>query len=168
MHIGTKDYQPRENYFMFDGQTIITIEECDQEKDLGVTFDETLIFDKHINNAINKANKMLGLIKRTFNYLNKETFLKLYKSMVRPHLEYGNIVWHPLYKRQSSAIEKVQRRATKILRECQNMSYPQRLNYLNLFTLKGRRLRGDLIEMYIKITNSLTDLDRKKCSDQPQ
>ena len=161
MHIGTKENQPREKYFMFDSQTRITIEECDQEKDLGVIFDETLIFDKHINNAISKANKMLGLIKRTFSYLNKETFLKLYKSMVRPHLEYGNVVWHPLYKRQSSAIEKVQRRATKILRECQNMSYPERLNYLNLFTLKGRRLRGDLIEMY-KISNSLTDLDKKK------
>ena len=74
MHIGNKDDQSRENYFMFDGQTKITIEECDQEKDLGVIFDETLIFDKHINSAINKANKMLGLIKRTFNYLNRETF----------------------------------------------------------------------------------------------
>ena len=161
MHIGNKDDQSRENYFMFDGQTKITIEECDQEKDLGVIFDETLIFDKHINSAINKANKMLGLIKRTFNYLNRETFLKLYKSMVRPHLEYGNIVWHPLYKRQSSSIEKVQRRATKILKECKNMTYPQRLNYLNLHTLKGRRLRGDLIEMY-KIFNGLTDLDKDK------
>ena len=118
MHIGMSKNKPRENYFMSDNDKIINIEKCDQEKDIGVIFDEKLLFDKHIDNSINKANKMLGVIKRTFNFINKDTFLKLYKSMVRPHLEYGNIIWHPLFKRQSSAIEKVHRRATKILKEC--------------------------------------------------
>ena len=119
-----------------------------EEKDLGVTFDEKLEFNKHIVSAIGKANQMLGLIKRTFTYLNKYTFLKLYKSLVRPHLEYGNIIWHPLYKKQSASIEKVQRRATKLLKECKEMSYSQRLKYLNLYSMKGCRLRGDLIETY--------------------
>ena len=91
---------------------------------------------------------MLGLIKRTFSYLNKHILLKLYKSLVRPHLEYGNIIWHPLFKKQSIAIERVQRRATSLLKECKNMSYMERLKYLDLYSLKGRtrRMRGALIE----------------------
>jgi len=118
MHIGTKENKPRENYFMNDMNKKINIEKCEEEKDIGVIFDEKLLFDKHMDSSINKANRMLGVIKRTFSFINKDTFLKLYKSMVRPHLEYGNIIWHPLLKRQSSAIEKVQRRATKLLKEC--------------------------------------------------
>ena len=47
---------------------------------------------------------MLGLIKRSFSYLDKEVFIKLYKSLVRPHLEYGNIISHPIYKRQPTSI----------------------------------------------------------------
>ena len=100
---------------------------------------------------------MIGLIKRTFTYLNKDILLKLYKSLVRPHLEYGNIIWYPVLKRQSKAVEKVQRRATKLLRECKNMTYDQRLKYLNLHSLKGRRIRGDLIETY-KIFNDMVDV----------
>ena len=60
-----------------------------------------------------------------------------------------------------NCIEKVQRRATKLLYECGNMSYVERLEYLNIYSLKGRRLRGDLIETY-KIANKLTDIDFKK------
>ena len=103
---------------------------------------------------------MLGLIKRSFDYLDRNMFIKLYKAFVRPHLEYGNIIWHPIYKRQSIAIEKVQRRATKLLYECGNMSYIERLEYLNIYSLKGRRFRGDLIETY-KIANKLIDIDFK-------
>ena len=100
---------------------------------------------------------MIGMI-RSFTYLDREVFLRLYKAFVRPHLEYGNAIWHPCFKRQSSAIERVQRRATKLLKECNNMSYDQRLIYLNLHSLKGRRLRGDLIEAY-KMFNNIYDVD---------
>ena len=156
MHIGRNN--PRVEYTMTkDGKTT-KIETCEQETDLGVTFDDKLNFNKHIETAIGKANKMLGLIKRTFSYLNKDTFIKLYKSLVRPHLEYGNIIWNPLLKKQSVSIEKVQRRATKLLRQCRQMTYQERLNYLNLYSLKGRRMRGDLIETY-KMFNGFTDID---------
>jgi len=85
-------------------------------------------------------------------------FLKLYKSLVRPHLEYANIIWHPYLKRQSALIERVRRRATKVLYECRNMEYTDRLVYFDLHSLKGRRLRGDLIEVY-KIVNNLVDIN---------
>ena len=135
----------------------IKIQSCEEEKDLGIIFDKTLLFDTHVQKSIDKANQMVGLIKRTFCYLTKDTFIKLYKALVRPHLEYGNMIWCPRLKRQSIAVEKVQRRATKLLKECKNMTYPERLQYLNLFSLKGRRLRGDMIETY-KIYHRETDL----------
>ena len=86
--------------------------------------------------------------------------------MVRPHLEYGNIIWHPMYKKQSISIEKVQRRATRLLKECKGMTYIQRLKYLDIHSLKGRRLRGDLIETF-KIFNGFTDLKVNKFLMQP-
>ena len=134
------------------------IQTCEHETDLGVTFDTHLNFNKHIELAIGKANRMLGLIRRTFNYLNKDVFIKLYKSLVRPHLEYGNIIWNPVLKRQSISIEKVQRRATKLLKPCRDLPYTERLKYLGLYSLKGRRSRGDLIETY-KMFNGFTDAD---------
>jgi len=142
---------------MTANNTTSKITTCDEEKDLGVVFDRNLSFDTHIQNSINKANKMIGLIKRTFTYLDRDTFLKLYKALVRPHVEYGNVIWHPHLKRQSIAVERVQRRATKLLKECHEMSYSERLLYLNLHSLKGRRLRGDLIEAY-KLFNGFVDM----------
>ncbi len=140
------------------GNEIKEILICEDEKDLGVTFNNHFSFDQHIHKAVSKANQMMGLIKRSFDFLDKDTFLKLYKALVRPHLEYGNVVWHPYLKRQSVQIERVQRRASKVLVQCNDMTYTQRLNYLNLPSLKGRRIRGDLIETY-KILNSYTDID---------
>ena len=131
---------------------------CETEKDLGVTFDKDLSFDPHIDRVVNKANQMIGIIKRTFSYLDKDTFLKLYKAFVRPHLEYANVIWNPYLKRQSEKIEQVQRRATRLLKECKEMSYEERLGYLNLHSLKGRRVRGDLIQVY-KIMNGVDKLN---------
>ena len=123
-------------------------------------FDTSLSFDAHIHNVVNRANQMLGIIKRCFSFLNRDIFLKLYKAFVRPHLEYANVIWNPYLKRQSIMIERVQRRATKLLFECRNMFYRERLQYLNLHSLKGRRLRGDLIQTF-KIFNQIDDLDIK-------
>ena len=155
LHVGKNN--PEHEYNMKINEEYRLIHKCEEEKDLGVIFDKDLLFDAHIQKSINKANQMVGLIKRTFLFLNKEIFLKLYKAMVRPHLEYGNIIWYPHFKRQSVSIERVQRRATKLLQECYNMSYEDRLGYLNLHSLKGRRTRGDLIEAF-KIFHQLTDL----------
>lgn len=109
---------------------------------------------------------MIGIIKRNFVDLKKDTFLKLYKSIVRPHVEYGNIIWHPLYSSQSKCIEQIQRRATKLLRECRGLTYMERLNYLHLHSLQGRRARGDLIETY-KLYHNITDLEWNRFFDNP-
>ena len=116
MHIGKKN--PRNSYYMKIEDCQQKLETCEEEKDLGITFDSNLNFDKHISNVTKKANQMLGLIKRTFTYLDKDMFLKLYKALVRSHLEYGNVIWSPYLKRQSIQVERIQRRATKLVPEC--------------------------------------------------
>jgi len=68
--------------------------------------------------------------------------------MVRPHLEYGNVVWHPQFKKDLELLEGVQRRATKMLPGLHNLSYEERLRRIDLPSLLYRRLRGDVIETY--------------------
>ncbi len=88
-----------------------------EENDLGICFDSALEFDKHINNKINKANSIAGLIRRTFQFLDIHTFVLLYKALVRSQLEYASSVWYPYKKKHIIAIENVQRRATKFIPE---------------------------------------------------
>ena len=98
------------------------IVKCEQEKDLGVNFDGKLTFEGHIAKAVKKAKSFLAIVRRSFKYLDKNSFLMLYKAIVRPHLEYGNLIWSPMHKKYSIALEKVQRRATKLIPELRHMS----------------------------------------------
>ena len=66
------------------------LEITDKEKDLGITINNQLNFEAHISEKTNKANNIMGLIRRTFSYLDKTIF----KALVRPHIEYGNAVWY--------------------------------------------------------------------------
>ena len=81
----------------------------EEEKDLGVNFDPTLKFSKHVRAVASKANRIVGFVKRNFNFMNSDMFRTLYKALIRPHLEYGNSVWSPMLKQGISKIEKVQR-----------------------------------------------------------
>jgi ribonuclease P/MRP protein subunit RPP40 len=109
--------------------------------DLGVIFDEKLKFDKHIYEKINKAYSILGLIKRNFRHISQSSFVLLYKSLVRPHLEYANAIWFPYRQKYTEALEKVQMRATKITINNKELSYPERLKILDIPTLVYRRHR---------------------------
>ena len=133
------------------------IVKCNEEKDLGVIFAKSFSFDVHIQSCVNKANKMIGIIKRTFTFLDKEIFSNLDKALVRPHLEYGNVIWFPYLKRQSVTIERVQRRGTRLISTLRDLSYTERLKKLDLLTLKYRRFRGDVIQVY-KIIDQIDDL----------
>lgn len=95
--------------------------------------------------AASKGNQVLGMIRRTMVSRDKDVILKLYKSLVRPHLEYCVQVWSPSLKRDIKIIEKVQRRATKMIKGMHCLSYDERLLRCRLTTLERRRIRGDLI-----------------------
>jgi len=119
-----------------------------EEKDIGVTIDSKLEFEKHINEKINKANSIFSLIRRSYMFLDSETFLPLYRSLVRSHLDYAQSVWSPYKQKYIEALENVQRRATQQLPGFKELPYKQRLEQLKLPTLTYRRLRGDMIEVY--------------------
>ena len=90
----------------------------------------------------------MGIIRRTYTFLNEETFLLLYKALVSPHLEFACAAWHSYKQKDIEAMENVQRRATRQLASLKNLSYEERLEKLKLPTLSYRRLRGDMIEVY--------------------
>ena len=132
------------------------LEHVDEIKDLGVLLDHELSFKAHIRDKINKAYMMLGIIKRNFKSVDKCSFKLLYISLVRSHLEYAHSVWNPHAVSLIKDIEKVQKRATKMVKGCKYLGYRERLISLQLPTLKYRRVRGDMIEVY-KITHGHYD-----------
>ena len=119
-----------------------------QEKDLGVIVDSGLTFSEHIATQVNKANRILGLIRRSFEWTDKDTVKTLYKSLVRPHLEYCNAVAFPRFAKDVKLLESVQRRATKLVPQLRELPYTERLKALDLSSLEYRRQQRDLIEAY--------------------
>jgi len=83
------------------------IENVKNEKDVGVSFDSELKFNEHISLKVNKANQAIGMIRITFTCMDPNIFIPLYKSYVRPHLEYASVIWSPTYIKDIVNIENV-------------------------------------------------------------
>ena len=124
------------------------LKQVKNEKDIGVIIDNQLKFEDHMNKKIKKANSMIGLIRRCFVLLDETMFLKLYKSLVRHHIEYANTIWYPSKKKDITAIENVQCQATKFLPTLKNLEYEDRLHRVMLLILHYRGRRGDMTETY--------------------
>ena len=135
--------------------------ETTEEKDLGVLIDNELKFTRHIRGIVAKANRMIGLIKISFECIDTEMFLNLYNSLIRPLLEYCVQAWSPHLERDITLLENVQRRATKIVKDLRDLEYPERLKALKLTKLEDRRTRGDMILTY-RLLNGLEDIDYRK------
>lgn len=150
--------QENTKYKLMDKEISITHD----EKDIGVVVDDKLKFEKHISEKVNKANSIFAIIRRSFRHLTIETFIPLYKAMVRSQLDYASSIWSPHLKKLVDKIEQVQRRATKQLPGLGNLPYSERLKKLKLPTLSYRRVRGDMIELY-KFTHEIYDPEVCNC-----
>ena len=101
------------------------------------------------------------MIKRGFKNKSRAVMLPLYKTMVRPHLDYCIQAWRPHLRKDIDRLERVQRRATKMIEGLEGLSYWDRLRNLGLTTLETRYLRADLLEVY-RIFRGLDSLDAEK------
>ena len=146
---------------------ILELAEHDVEKDLGIFIDNRLTFKEHVAKVTAKANTVVGIIRGTFDFLDDNLFLSLFKSLVRPILEYGHSVYQPQQKYLCSDLEDVQRRATKLLPSVRDLPYPERLRRLRLPSLEHRRLRGDMIDAY-KYLHGLYDVDRPALNENTE
>ena len=140
-----------------------TLKDVKSVKDLGVVISKDLSWSQHISTIVNKAKQVLGLIRRTVGTANTSTFSLLYKSLVRPLLEYAVPVWNPYLVKDIHAIENVQRCASRLaLRQKRgDMPYEERCNILTWPLLSTRRTYFSLVECY-KIVFGLSLLDFKE------
>ena len=153
LHIGQAS--AKNNYLMNNTVLLST----EREKDVGVVVSSDMKVSEQCGIAARKGNQILGLIRRNIAYRDKRLIIPLYMSLVRPHLEYCIQAWRPHMRKDIDKLERVQRRATRLISEISQLSYEERLQQCRLTTLETRRIRGDQIEVF-KIMHGYEGLNK--------
>ncbi|BHF83910.1 hypothetical protein SprV_0902705800 [Sparganum proliferum] len=126
----------------------IPLQEEDAQKDLGVWVTASLKPSLHCSKVAKSAMSVLYLVKRSFSTFDEDCFVKVFRTFVRPQLEFAIQAWKPWTSKDLSILDKVQRRATKLVSGQGSLPYETRLSNLGLFPLSYRQLRGDLIQTF--------------------
>ena len=138
-----------DNTYHLNGKVMLT---SDQKKDLGVLTTCNLLWNDQINSCVNKANHMICFIARNLISREKSLMLRIYKTLIRPNLEYCVQLWNRVHEHGNWSIilriEGVQQQFTQMINGIGLLPYSERLEILGLTTLAEHCARGDLIEVY--------------------
>lgn len=151
LHVGKSN-----KHFQYEMNAQI-LESTKEERDLGVMIADNLKSSCNCQAAYSKANQVLGMIRRFISYKSPEILLPLYKTLVRPLVEYCTPAWSPHYNKDKCLLEKIQHRFTRMIPGFAKLSYSTRLDKLHLWSLEERRNRADLIELF-KIQKGLSGI----------
>ena len=147
MHFGIKN--PCYDYCMggyAPAGTVLQV--VSEEKDIGVIVSNSLKPSAQCAKAVKKANSILGQMRRSFHYRDKDVWMRLFTTYVRPHLEFSVQAWSPWYVKDIEMLEQVQERAVNMVVGLRSTSYLDKLKELNLMSLQERRVRGDMIQTW--------------------
>lgn len=145
------------DYYFNDGTTRSVVPTLSVVKDLGIIYTKNLDFTEHIEKISTKALPVSTLILTSFQYLGNKSKINLYKSLVRPILEYAPIIWIPSKIGIIRKLEKIQKRSLSLSK---SESYLHVLERCNITTLRYRRSREDLIQLY-KLLHSTSPIEVK-------
>ena len=153
MHVGHNN--PRHEYSMGNSR----LETTEEERDLGVIMSRKLKPGQQCAKAARMAQMVLGQIGRAFHFRDKHVFVKLYKTYVRPHLEFAGQAWAPWTAVDKDILENVQRRVVKMVSGLKSADYEGRLKELGITTLEERRHQADMLYVY-KVLTGREDVDK--------
>jgi len=133
------------------------VESSPVETDLGVLVDQKLGMTQQCMLTAQKASHILGCIESSMASRSREGILPLYSTLMRPHLESCFQLWSPEHKKDMELLERVQRRATKMIQGLEHLSSKERLRGLGLLSLEKRRLWGDPIAAFQYLKGALQE-----------
>ena len=134
------------------------LERVSSYKYLGIIISADLTWANHIKGIATKTRKQIGLLYRRFyKHAQQDTLRAIYVALIRPHLEYGVPVWDPHLLKDINILEAVQKFATKVcVKSWNSLDYHERLDKLNLETLKKRRSVFKLCHLF-KLVHGLSN-----------
>uniref|UniRef100_A0A0X3PXH1 Reverse transcriptase domain-containing protein n=1 Tax=Schistocephalus solidus TaxID=70667 RepID=A0A0X3PXH1_SCHSO len=145
LRLGNPSGSAESRSYFLNGEALKDVE---TQKDLGVLMTTTLKPSSHCSKVAKRAISVLHAIRRAFLDFDEDLFAKTFGTFIRPHLEYAMHAWKPWTVQDQNCLERVQRKATKMVRSQSSLPYPTRLIILNLFPLSYRQMRGDLLQTF--------------------
>jgi hypothetical protein len=144
LHLGGTKFQNNKSTYYLNG---IPLQTTEFEKDLGIIINHKLSWTQHITKICINATYWRKILHKCFTFKSPNVIKKLYTSIIRPKIEYASSIWNPISVKCMDMLEKVQRASIKV-GPLRKLNYSARLAKLELTTLKIRRLRGDLIQLF--------------------
>ena len=128
------------------------LETVHQERDLSVIVTSDLKSSSQCLKSAATARKVIAMVRRTFRNLDIADFRLIYKTYIRPHMEFCIQAWSPHFVKDIDVLERVQKAATNLVPMLRKYNYATRLRMIGITSLEERRLRGDMIEVYKLLT----------------